>query len=79
MEERKIKLRINRIIGQLKGIERMIGQKRGCEEIILQLTAVKKAINGLTKEIIVSDVCQVVQDKRKRMDLQKALERVVDL
>jgi len=79
MEGRKIELRINRIIGQLKGIDRMIKQKRSCEEIILQLTAVKKAINGLTKEIIVSDVCEVVQDKRRRLDLQKALERVVDL
>jgi len=79
MEGRKIELRINRIIGQLKGIDRMIKQKRSCEEIILQLTAVKKAINGLTKEVIVSDVCEVVQDKRRRLDLQKALERVVDL
>ena len=78
MDEARIKARINRLIGQLKGVERMIAGRRSCEDIILQLTSIKKAINGLSKEIIISDVCSIVEEG-KQGEVKKALERVVDL
>ena len=55
--------RINRLIGQLKGIQRMIETERDCSEVLQQISAVKKAIDGLSKEILVSDVCQYVPSK----------------
>jgi DNA-binding FrmR family transcriptional regulator len=44
--------RINRVIGQLRGIERMIEDKRDCRDVLQQISAVKKAIDGLSKEIV---------------------------
>ncbi len=40
--------RINRIIGQLKGIQRMLDERRDCQEVLQQISAVKKAIDGLS-------------------------------
>ncbi len=73
-----ISVRINRVIGQLKGIKRMVDTERDCIDILQQISAVKKAINGLSKEIIVSDICQYTPKKEKEK-IKKMMERVVNL
>ncbi len=70
--------RINRIIGQLKGIEKMVKGGRDCSEILQQISAVKKAINGLTKEILISQVCQIVP-KEKEKEVERVMERAINL
>lgn len=70
--------RINRVIGQLKGIEKMVVANRECHEILQQISAVKKAIDGLSKEIVISDICRIIpqQDSKK---VEKMLERAINL
>ncbi len=78
MKNKNIKARINRIIGQLRGIEKMVQEERDCEEILLQISAVKKAIDGLTKEILASSICKLVSDDKK-LDVERVISRAVDL
>ncbi len=72
------KKRINRIVGQLRGIEKMLDNKRECSDILQQISAVKKAIDGLSKEIVISDICKLMPsgdaDKIGRM-----VERAINL
>jgi DNA-binding FrmR family transcriptional regulator len=70
--------RINRIVGQLRGIEKMVKNNRSCEEILQQINAIKKAIDGLTKEILVSDICRIVP-KEKTEEVKKIVERAISL
>lgn len=72
------KKRINRIIGQLKGIQKMVEQKRECSEILQQISAVKKAIDGLSKEIVVSNICRFIPDEKVER-VQKMVERAINL
>ncbi len=72
------KKRINRIIGQLRGIEKMVDQKRECHEILQQISAVKKAIDGLSKEIVVSDICRLLPDADTRR-VSQMVERAINL
>ncbi|GAB4219566.1 MAG: metal-sensitive transcriptional regulator [Candidatus Microgenomates bacterium] len=72
------KKRINRIIGQLKGIEKMIEVERGCSEILQQISAVKKAIDGLSKEIVISDICKIVPQDRTG-EVKQMVERAINL
>lgn len=74
----EVKKRVNRIIGQLRGIERMISEDRDCSEILQQMTAIKKAIDGLSKEIVVSGVCKLVS-KEDTKKVEKMLERAINL
>jgi CsoR family transcriptional regulator, copper-sensing transcriptional repressor len=74
----EIKQRINRIIGQLKGVERMVGEKRDCSEILQQVSAIKKAIDGLSKGIMVSGVCRFVAKKNIK-EVEKMVERAINL
>ncbi len=74
----KVEKRVNRIIGQLRGIEKMTHQKRTVEEILQQISAVKKAIDGLTKELVISDIQSYVPlDKLK--EVEKMVERAINL
>lgn len=76
--DKLIRARINRIIGQLKGIEKMVSEERDCEEILMQISAVKKAIDALTKLILTSSICKVLPEK-ERKNLEKVIARAVDL
>ncbi len=70
--------RISRIVGQLKGIQKMVDEKRECGDILQQISAVKKAIDSLSKEIVVSNICEYLPhrdvDKVSRM-----IERAIKL
>lgn len=70
--------RINRLIGQLKGIQRMVETQRDCIEVLQQISAVKKAIDGLSKMILVSDICQYVPPKDARK-VGEIVERAINL
>ena len=49
LDERKAELRsrLNRLRGQLDGIERMLDQDRPCLEILTQVSAAQEAIRGV--------------------------------
>jgi len=70
--------RINRLIGQLKGIQKMVESKRNCIDILQQISAVKKAIDGLSKEILVTEIFQYIPPKDSK-EVQKIVERSIDI
>lgn len=72
------KQRINRIIGQLRGIEKMIDSKRDCSEVLQQISAAKKAIDGLSKEIVISDICKLIPDEDSKK-IGRMVERAINL
>lgn len=71
--------RISRISGQLRGIQKMVEEKRNSTDILQQISAVKKAINGLTKEIIVMDLESQDLSPAKRKMLEEIFDRAVNL
>ena len=44
--------RLSRAIGQLNGIKKMIEENRYCGDILIQLSAVKKAIESMSYQIL---------------------------
>ena len=70
--------RINRIIGQLRGIEKMIKAKRECHEVLQQISAAKKAIDGLAEEIVTSDICKLMPNEDADK-IGKMVERAINL
>jgi DNA-binding FrmR family transcriptional regulator len=49
---RKIKARVNRIAGQVAGIQRMADEGRYCVEILNQIAAARSALDALGIEIL---------------------------
>jgi DNA-binding FrmR family transcriptional regulator len=70
--------RINRISGQLRGIQKMAEEGRDGIEILQQISAVKKAINGLTKEIVMHTLSGSVPPN-ERKNIEEMFERAINL
>ena len=53
-DERKMELRsrLNRLRGQLDGIERMLDSDRPCLEILTQLSAAQEAVRGVSRIMV---------------------------
>ena len=73
-----IEKRINRVVGQLRGIEKMVKEERGCIDVLQQISAVKKAIDGLSKEIVMSGICNYVPAAETDA-VAKMIERAISL
>ncbi|MCC6175575.1 MAG: metal-sensitive transcriptional regulator [Chloroflexi bacterium] len=50
--ERRIKDRLARIEGQVRGIQKMIDEERDCEAILLQVLAARTALERAAGEIV---------------------------
>jgi DNA-binding FrmR family transcriptional regulator len=48
----KIKSRVNRIVGQVTGIQRMIEERRYCVDILTQIAAARSALDSLGVELL---------------------------
>ena len=49
---KKIKTRVNRIAGQVAGIQRMVDEGRYCVEVLNQIAAVRSALDALGIEVL---------------------------
>ena len=58
-----IESRINRIIGQLAGINKMVKENRYCADILVQLSAVSSAVKGLATIILEDHLKSCVTEK----------------
>ena len=70
--------RTSRIVGQIRGISKMIKEGRNCESILQQVAAVKKAIDGLTVELIIREVSPDIPEAKKEV-LKKMIYRAIQL
>ena len=69
--------RISRIIGQMRGIQKMVKENRECPDILQQVSAMKKAIDSLSKEIIMMHV-EKYAPKEKQKQLSSMIERAIN-
>lgn len=51
-EKKKLIHRLNRISGQVNGVKKMIEEDRYCGDVLIQLSAVEKAVQGLSSVIL---------------------------
>lgn len=75
-EQRKLNSRINRIIGQLKGIQTMIEDDRYCGDILIQIGAVESALQSLGYVILEEHMQTCVADGVRQGDTQILSEAV---
>lgn len=50
--DKKLKARVNRIAGQVGGIQRMVEEGRYCVEVLNQIAAVRSALDALGVELL---------------------------
>lgn len=77
--------RVNRIAGQLRGIEKMISSHVKCDEILNQVSSVKSALNGIAKVVLEAHLKSCVVHEIKEgfeeeatSELIKTLNKLMD-
>lgn len=78
MDNLELAKRINRLIGQLKGIQKMADDERECSDILQQISAIKKAIDGLSKEMVIGNICKYVPAEQTKK-VEQMVERAINL
>ncbi|MBP7967521.1 metal-sensitive transcriptional regulator [Candidatus Woesebacteria bacterium] len=70
--------RISRILGQMRGIQKMVKEQRDSTSVLQQVSAVKKAIDGLTREIILLYLADMLPSEKKK-EVEKIIEQAINL
>ena len=74
-QTRAVLNRMSRLIGHLESIKRMVEDGRDCSEVLVQLSAVRSAINGVSKIILKDHLEHCVVDAVRDED-KEALDRL---
>ena len=71
--------RLNRITGQIGGIKKMLDDGRYCDDILVQLSAVKKAIESISYQILQEhfETCIVEEISKGNLQIVDELFRTI--
>ena len=79
MKKKAAKNRINRLIGQLKGIQKMIDEDRTCEEILVQLSSVQNGTKNLSNFLLESYLYDRMYDDLDEGNVSKILDHIDEI
>lgn len=71
--------RLNRIEGQVKGIQKMVEDERYCVDVLIQISAIKSAINKVGNIILENHIKGCVSNSIKNGDSAQLEEVISEL
>ncbi|MDE6058997.1 MAG: metal-sensing transcriptional repressor [Clostridia bacterium] len=77
-EKKAIASRLNRIAGQINGIQKMVEEDRYCDDVLTQLAAVDKAVKSLAGLILSAHMHTCLVEQVQAGDTQ-IVDEVVEL
>lgn len=70
----RIRRRLRRIEGQVRGVTRMVEAGRDCREIVQQLTAVRAAVHQATLDVMRTYATQCLNDPEGTVSREELLD-----
>jgi DNA-binding FrmR family transcriptional regulator len=55
---KRVRDRLRRAEGQVRGVQRMLDESRSCEEVVTQLLAARKALDQVIREVLSEQVAE---------------------
>lgn len=78
-DKKRLNSRLNRIAGQINGINRMIEQDRECIEILNQIISTQSALRGVWKQVVRGHLQYCVMDSLKQnKNRDELIDELVD-
>jgi DNA-binding FrmR family transcriptional regulator len=71
--ERRIRNRLKRLEGQVRGVERLLAAHHSCDDLLVQLGAIKQAVTGVIVELLEGHMQTCVAESVERGQGMKAL------
>lgn len=77
--DQKVKNRLRRVEGQIKGVLRMMEDEKDCKDIVTQLSAARSAIDRTIGVVVSSNLISCIQDESLAEDKEDLLNEAVEL
>ena len=78
-DKKRLTARLNRIEGQVRGINKMVTENRDCMEILNQITSTHSALKGVWKEVVLGHLQNCIKDALKNnKDSQALIDELVE-
>lgn len=74
----KIKQRLRRIEGQVRGVENMLDEDRDCHEIMQQLVAVRSALQSVSRVILQEFAVECLLNVKENDDNRARQEKIIE-
>ncbi|NLW03131.1 MAG: metal-sensitive transcriptional regulator [Clostridiaceae bacterium] len=71
-----IRKRLNRIEGQIKGIQRMVAEGKPCRDILTQIAAARAALHSVGSLILERHAMSCLENALLTQDKEKAIEEL---
>lgn len=78
-EKVKLKKRLARVEGQVRGLQRMIDEDRYCIDVVTQISAVRAALLKVEQEVLKQHVAHCVEHAISSGDAEDQRQKVAEL
>ncbi|GAB6932700.1 metal-sensitive transcriptional regulator [Calditerricola satsumensis] len=76
----KLKMRLKRVEGQIRGVLRMMEEEATCKEVVTQLTAARTAIDKAIAYLVATNMEQcILEELSKGGDSRKVVQEAIEL
>src|SRR5438067_1924274 len=75
---KRVRDRLRRAEGQVRGVQRMLDENRPCEEIVTQLLAARSALDQVIRQVLSEQVSECISTLPPR-EAQAAVSRALTL
>jgi DNA-binding FrmR family transcriptional regulator len=79
LEKKELATRLNRIEGQVRGIQKMIDEDRYCIDVLTQISAARAALDKLALQVLKSHARGCVADAFLHERGDKAIDELIDV
>lgn len=73
----KVKNRLNRIQGQIKGLSKMVEDEKYCIDIITQTSAVRQALSAVEDDLLLNHLGTHALQQMKNGEEKQAVEEII--
>lgn len=77
-ESKQLRVRLNRIIGQLNGVQKMIGEDVPCEDILTQINAANGALHRIGLMILEGHLRHCVREGIEKGNADEVIENFAE-
>ncbi len=78
-ERQKLRKRLARIEGQVRGLQRMLDEDRYCIDVVTQISAVRAALLKVEQQLLADHVAHCVEHAISSGDAESQREKVAEL
>lgn len=76
-KQEALRLRLRKIVGQLRAIDRMLEEDRDCADVLMQLVAARRGIKSLAEKLIHSHSQHCIEHARNQTEAKIKLRELL--